>query len=102
MKTTIGFGSGKQGTEKVHGSPLGGDDIAAVKRLFGFDPLIQYFVPEEVRNFYSTLSLLGGEKEKAWNSLFAAYGFPFPLSLSSLPLSFSLTYFLYCREQIPR
>jgi hypothetical protein len=31
VRTTIGFGSTKQGTEKVHGSPLGADDIKQVR-----------------------------------------------------------------------
>lgn len=31
VRTTIGLGSKNQGTEKVHGSPLGAADLAAVK-----------------------------------------------------------------------
>jgi transketolase len=38
VHTTIGFGAKRQGTEEVHGSPLGNDDLANVKKLFGFDP----------------------------------------------------------------
>ena len=34
----IGFGSTNQGSEKVHGAPLGAADLAAVKTHFGFDP----------------------------------------------------------------
>jgi len=35
-KTTIGFGApNKQGTEKVHGSPLGKDELAAAKKALG-------------------------------------------------------------------
>src|SRR4051812_14952041 len=36
-KTTIGFGSSKQGTAKVHGEALGKEDVKVVKRHFGFD-----------------------------------------------------------------
>ncbi len=37
-KTTIGFGAPtKQGTEKVHGSPLGAEELAAAKRELGID-----------------------------------------------------------------
>ncbi len=37
-KTTIGFGAPtKQGTEKVHGSPLGKDELAAAKAALGID-----------------------------------------------------------------
>jgi len=38
IRTIIGYGSGKQGTEKVHGSPLGAEDLAKVKEHYGFDP----------------------------------------------------------------
>ncbi len=37
-RTTIGFGAPtKQGTEKVHGSPLGKDELAAAKQNLGID-----------------------------------------------------------------
>ena len=37
-KTTIGFGAPtKQGTEKVHGSPLGKDELAAAKKALGIE-----------------------------------------------------------------
>ena len=38
VKTVIGFGSQKQGTEKVQGAALGAEDIAQCKEAFGFDP----------------------------------------------------------------
>lgn len=38
IRTVIGFGSPQQGSEKVHGAPLGAKDLAAVKTHFGFDP----------------------------------------------------------------
>jgi len=38
LKTTIGYAAAKEGTEEVHGSPLGAKDIAAVKEKFGFNP----------------------------------------------------------------
>lgn len=38
VRTVIGHGSQKAGSEKVHGAPLGKDDIAHVKSQFGFNP----------------------------------------------------------------
>lgn len=38
VTTTIGFGSGLAGTGAVHGAPLKGDDLGALKTKFGFDP----------------------------------------------------------------
>ncbi|EGD81735.1 transketolase [Salpingoeca rosetta] len=78
VKTTIGFGSAKQGTEKVHGSPLGDDDIASVKKLFGFDPEKKFFVPEDVAAHFGKFKGVGAEKEASWTSLFAAYEQSFP------------------------
>ena len=37
LKTTIGYGSYKEGTSKVHGSPLGKDDIIQFKEISGLD-----------------------------------------------------------------
>lgn len=39
IRTCIGYGSPKQGSEKVHGAPLGAADLKAVKTFFNFDPL---------------------------------------------------------------
>lgn len=47
-KTTIGFGApNKQGTSKVHGSPLGGDELALMKQNLGWtnEP---FEIPNEV------------------------------------------------------
>ena len=48
LRTTIGFGSTKQGTEKVHGSPLGAEDLKHVKKLFGFNPDESFVIPADV------------------------------------------------------
>lgn len=47
VNTIIGFGSSKQGTSKVHGSPLGEEDGKAAKLSYGFDHP-DFYVPEEV------------------------------------------------------
>ena len=49
VTTTIGFGSKKEGTEGVHGAPLGADDIAQLKTKMGFDPTKSFVTPEEVK-----------------------------------------------------
>ena len=49
VTTTIGFGSKKEGTEGVHGSPLGADDIVQLKTKMGFDPTKSFVTPEEVK-----------------------------------------------------
>jgi len=73
VRTTIGFGSKKAGTEGVHGSPLGEEDLANLKKQFGFDPTLKFHVPDEVRSFYGQSVARGQELEKKWQELFEAY-----------------------------
>lgn len=47
VHTVIGYGSSKQGTSKVHGSPLGAEDGKQAKLSYGFDHP-DFYVPEEV------------------------------------------------------
>jgi len=78
VKTIIGFGSAKQGTEKVHGSPLGADDVAAVKKKFGFNPEQFFVIPHEVEAAYSKYGSRGQEFEGQWNDLLKKYSAQFP------------------------
>jgi transketolase len=78
VKTTIGFGSAKQDTDKVHGSPLGAEDIANVKAKFGFDPAQSFHVPEDVGAFYRAFEKRGHELAAEHAQRFAAYAAAFP------------------------
>jgi len=49
--TVIGYGSENQGTDKVHGAPLGDKDLANSKQRLGFDPEKKFYIPEDVRCF---------------------------------------------------
>ena len=64
VQTVIGFGSAKQGTNKVHGNPLGVEDGKAAKLSYGFDHE-DFFVPEEV---YANFKKAFNERnDKAYN-----------------------------------
>lgn len=78
IRTIIGHGSAKEGTHKVHGSPLGDEDIAAVKTKFGLDPAAKYSVPEDVGAFYKAAGARGAAAEEAWNAMFTEYTTAFP------------------------
>ncbi|RKO91200.1 Transketolase, thiamine diphosphate binding domain-containing protein [Blyttiomyces helicus] len=78
IRTTIGFGSKNQGEEKVHGAPLGEQDIVNVKSLFGFNPENKFFIPEEVKAYYAEIQKKGVEAYDAWNALFAKYAAAYP------------------------
>jgi len=84
VRTTIGFGSKKQGTEGVHGSPLGAEDIVQVKKKFGFDPEQFFHIPAEVHEVYGKKKAEGAELEKQWNELFEKYSHAHPELASEL------------------
>ncbi|WP_375163725.1 transketolase [Microbacterium sp.] len=49
LKTIIGWPSpGKQNTGKIHGSALGADELAATKKVLGFDPEKSFVVADDV------------------------------------------------------
>eukprot|EP01101_Sappina_pedata_P006375 TRINITY_DN3147_c0_g1_i2.p1 TRINITY_DN3147_c0_g1~~TRINITY_DN3147_c0_g1_i2.p1 ORF type:complete len:670 (-),score=332.92 TRINITY_DN3147_c0_g1_i2:89-2098(-) len=73
IRTTIGFGSKKQGTEHVHGSPLGEEILEETKQKFGFDPKKKFFIPEEVAGHYNETKNHGQELEAKWNALLDNY-----------------------------
>ena len=70
VKTTIGFGSSKAGSEKTHGSPLGLDDLQNVKLKFGLDPTKSFQIPDAVSGFYTQRAISCGNFEREWNERF--------------------------------
>jgi transketolase len=71
VRTTIGFGSpGRAGTSKVHGAPLGADELKATKRNLGWpeEPLF-HLPPEAVEQFRGALTK-GAEARTAWQARF--------------------------------
>lgn len=73
VKTTIGFGSGKQGTAKAHGEPCGKDDIVQLKGKFGFDPSQHFVVKDEVKGRYADVRTRGDAAVLEWKAMFAEY-----------------------------
>ena len=74
IHTVIGYGSAKQGTSKVHGSPLGAEDGKHAKvDVYGFDHK-DFFVPEEVRKQFADTFMARGQKaHEEYNKEFAKY-----------------------------
>ena len=71
IHTIIGFGSAKQGTNKVHGNPLGAEDGKAAKLSYGFDHE-DFFVPQEVYDLFKNTFGARGEKAlKVYNEKLA-------------------------------
>ena len=72
FRTTIGFGAPtKAGTNKVHGSPLGADEIAATRKALGWDAA-PFVVPSDVLDDWRLAGLRSAKERKEWEKRLAA------------------------------
>lgn len=79
LRTTIGYGAKLQGTEKVHGAPLGAAEIKRVKQaVYGRNPDLAFFVEPEVYAHFSKSAQRGRAKRQAWDEAFRRYSAAFP------------------------
>ncbi|MEV5941834.1 transketolase [Streptomyces sp. NPDC051994] len=62
-----------QNTEAAHGSALGDDEVAATKRVLGFDPEKSFEVSDEVLAHTREALDRGREARAAWEKTFAAW-----------------------------
>lgn len=62
-----------QGTEAAHGSALGDDEVAATKKVLGFDPEQTFEVPPGVLEHTRGLRERGAAWGKAWDERYAAW-----------------------------
>jgi transketolase len=71
-KTIIGFGSpNKQASHDCHGSPLGLEEVALVRKTLGWD-YEPFVVPQDVYEGWDAKAK-GAAAQKAWEEKFAAY-----------------------------
>jgi transketolase len=78
VRTVIGFGSPKAGTNKVHGEALGAADTASTKKFFGFPEDQSFYVPDDALANWRKAVNRGKDLEAEWNKLFAGYKAAFP------------------------
>ena len=80
IKTQIGYGCpAKQGSADAHGSPLGEENVVAMKKNLNWPkPEETFYVPDEVYTHYEELSRKAAAAEKDWQKLFDAYVAAFP------------------------
>ena len=78
VRTVIGYGSPKAGTNKVHGEALGAADTAATKKFFGFPEDQSFIVPDDALANWRKAGVRGATAEAEWNHLFAHYAQDFP------------------------
>jgi transketolase len=70
-KTHIGYGApGKQDTAKAHGSPLGADVIAKVRKIYGW-PHAAFEIPADVKSAWEKIGARGRADRAQWTERFA-------------------------------
>ncbi len=71
VKTQIGHGSpNKAGTYKVHGSPLGADEIKLTKLNLGVPADEDFYIPQSVKDYFKNKVSEDIQKESEWKRLF--------------------------------
>ncbi|MEJ7829706.1 MAG: transketolase [Segetibacter sp.] len=88
VKTIIGFGSPQAGTSKVHGSPLGEENLKKTKEASGWDPAKTFYVPDDVREHLLEPGKRGAQMQKDWQVAYKAYKKTFPSEGRELELAY--------------
>ena len=73
VRTVIGYGSPKAGTNKVHGEALGVEAVAATKKFFGFPEDQSFYVPEDALANWRKAVDRGAKLEARWKKEFEGY-----------------------------
>ncbi|GAA2516596.1 transketolase [Pilimelia columellifera] len=74
LRTVIGWPAPKkQNTGKIHGSALGADEVAATKKLLGFDPGASFAVEDTVLKHVRQVVDRGRDANAAWQQRFDAW-----------------------------
>ncbi len=77
-KTVIGFGSPRQNTAKVHGEPLGEENVLAAKSSLGWPPEPTFHVPDDVRGHMAGAIARGRDAQQAWADRMKGYADAYP------------------------
>ena len=73
VRTVIGYGSPKAGTNKVHGEAMGVEAVAETKKFFGFPEDRSFYVPEDALANWRKAIDRGAKLEAEWNKKFEGY-----------------------------
>ena len=73
VRTVIGYGSPKAGTNKVHGEAMGPEAVAATKKFFGFPEDQSFYVPDEALANWRKAIDRGAKLEAKWDKEFEGY-----------------------------
>jgi transketolase len=79
VRTIIGYGApNKQDTFKVHGSPLGPEELEAAKENLGWPTEPTFLIPQEVKVQFHKAVTRGKAWEAEWEAAFEAYAEVYP------------------------
>ena len=80
VQSHIGYGAPhKQDTKEAHGEPLGVDEVRQAKQFYGFDPDVQFAVPDGAQaHFSDQFGQRGMRAHEAWKARLESYRAQFP------------------------
>jgi dihydroxyacetone synthase len=78
VKTIIGLGSAVAGNAVAHGAAFGAEDVASMKKAYGFDTEQHFIISEEVRKFFKDIPLRGQELVRSWEKKVQEYEVKYP------------------------
>jgi transketolase len=78
VRTVIGYGSPKAGTNKAHGEALGAEAVKATKKNLGWPEDKTFYVPEEARANWEKAKPKGKKEHEEWTAKFEKYKKAYP------------------------
>ncbi|MFC0580958.1 transketolase [Micrococcoides hystricis] len=85
LRTIIGWPSPtKQNTSGIHGSKLGGDEVAGLKEALGFDTAVNFHIDQEVLDHARQLQERGAAAQADWQERFDAWATEHPARAKEL------------------
>jgi transketolase len=101
-KTHIGFGSpNKQDKSSSHGSPLGPDEVLLTKKKLGWKEEETFYIPDEVKEFFSKFKTQGKGLQDEWQKKFSEYSAKYPEEARTLLGIFNGQYGEEWKEKLP-
>lgn len=78
VKTVIGFGSANEGTNKVHGAPIGAEDFENVKKAYGWEAE-DFVISDDIYEIFKKgIGERGKKANEDWDKLLKEYEEKYP------------------------
>ncbi len=77
-RTHIGFKSPLQDNAKVHGAPLGEENLRQTKEAFRWPIEPRFYIPEEVKAYFQPIRQRGRMEQSKWEAMLSRYGKRYP------------------------